>query len=80
MTLSDLKNYHEGEGCKCCASSSWDCGCENSDWTPKIEKLVKCWINMSPSEMRLHCGEMTSREIRTVKAVLKNIIEMAKNG
>lgn len=31
------------------------------------------WLRMSPSDMRLRCGEMTAQEIRTVKAVLKNI-------
>ena len=32
------------------------------------------WANMSDSEMRLKCGEMTAQEIRSIKAVLNNIL------
>ena len=42
-----------------------------------IEDRVKWWNNMSPSEMRLHAGEMTNQEILTVKAILKNILEFS---
>jgi len=31
------------------------------------------WKNLSPAELRLHCGEMSAQEIRTVKAVLNAI-------
>ena len=41
----------------------------------KLESRLKWWYDMKPSEMRLHGGEMTNQEIRTVKAVLKNILD-----
>jgi len=34
MTSRKLKNYIEGQGCKCYAHNSSECGC-NVDWTPK---------------------------------------------
>ena len=34
MTSKKLKNYIEGQGCKCYAHNSSECGC-NVDWTPK---------------------------------------------
>jgi hypothetical protein len=40
-----------------------------------IIQSAKKWYDMSDSQMRLHCGEMTAQEIRTVKAVLRNILE-----
>ncbi len=32
------------------------------------------WSNITDSEMRLRCGEITAQEIRTVRAVLNAII------
>lgn len=34
MTKRKLKNYIEGQGCKCYAYNSSECGC-GVDWTPK---------------------------------------------
>ena len=39
-----------------------------------LEETVKFWRDMSDSEMRLRCGELTAQEIRTVRAVLNNIL------
>ena len=36
------------------------------------EKVIK-WRDMSDDQMRLQCGEMTTQEIRTVRAVLSAI-------
>lgn len=36
--------------------------------------LVKMWRDMPAAEMRLRCGEMTAQEIKTVRAVLNQII------
>jgi len=40
----------------------------------RVQKEVESWLNMSSQEMRLRCGEISNDEIRTVKAVLKNIL------
>jgi hypothetical protein len=40
----------------------------------KICSSVHKWRNYSDSEMRLHCGELTAQEIRSIKAVLQSII------
>ena len=34
-TLKHLESYYEGQGCKCEARSSSECGCHDVDWTPK---------------------------------------------
>jgi hypothetical protein len=39
----------------------------------KTRKEIETWLNMSNDEMRLKCGELTTNEIRAVKAVLKSI-------
>jgi len=36
--------------------------------------LVEAWRDMPADEMRLRCGEMTAQEIRTVRAVLNQIL------
>lgn len=33
------------------------------------------WLNLSDAGMRLRCGEMTAQEIRTVRTVLKAIVD-----
>ncbi len=33
------------------------------------------WANLTDAELRLRCGEMTSQEIRTVRAVLNAILD-----
>ena len=38
-----------------------------------LEGEVCRWLDMSNSEMRLICGELTTQEIRTVKTVLNYI-------
>ena len=38
-----------------------------------IETALK-WKGMTASEMRLHLGEMTAQEVRTVRAVLNQIL------
>lgn len=40
----------------------------------KIRDRALHWQNMSADQMRLQMGEMTAQEIRTVKAVLNNIL------
>ena len=35
---------------------------------------VEAWGEMSDSDMRLRCGELTAQEIRTVRAVLNAIL------
>ena len=40
----------------------------------EIEMNVRMWQNMTASEMRLRMGEMTAQEIRTVRAVLNQIL------
>ena len=40
----------------------------------EIEMNVRVWQNMTASEMRLRMGEMTAQEIRTVRAVLNQIL------
>ena len=73
IPLSGLSDYFPGKGCRCSAHDEGECGC-NVDWTPRIQKIVECWRKMSGSEMRLHCGEMSAQEVRTVKAVLGSIL------
>lgn len=66
-------DYVEGGDCTCAAYDECECGC-GADWTPKVEKLVEAWRDMPADEMRLRCGEMTAQEIRTVRAVLNQIL------
>mgnify|MGYP000957535150 CR=1 FL=1 len=33
--MKHLEKYYAGEGCKCFARSSSECGCHDVDWTPK---------------------------------------------
>lgn len=77
-SITELATYFEGSGCICAAYSESECGCSDVDWTPKVEKLVAAWRDMSDAEMRLHCGEMTAQEIRTVRAVLNQILPPEK--
>lgn len=37
--------------------------------------LIRKWMKMPAQEMRLRFGEMTNQEIRTVRAVLRNMID-----
>jgi len=62
-----------GEGCVCNAWNDTECGCPDVEWGHRAEKLVKLWLEMPSQEMRLRCGEMTSQEIRSVRAVLDAI-------
>ena len=39
---------------------------------------VEAWGEMSDSDLRLRCGELTAQEIRTVRAVLKQILQPNK--
>jgi predicted transposase YbfD/YdcC len=71
-------DYFPGKNCFCAALSKNECAC-GADWTPKMQKNVERWYKMKPDEMRLRCGEMTAQEIRTVKAILKNILNDVKN-
>lgn len=66
-------SYVEGKDCICAAYGECECGC-GADWTPRVEKFVEMWRDMTDSEMRLHCGEITAQEIRTVRAVLNQIL------
>jgi hypothetical protein len=66
-------DYVPGGECCCAAYGECECGC-GADWTPKVEKLVRAWRDMPAAEMRLRCGELTAQEIRTVRAVLNQII------
>ena len=77
VSLTSLADYVEGGDCTCAAHGEYECAC-GADWTPKIEKLVKAWRDMPADEMRLRCGEMTAQEIRTVRAVLNQIIKTKK--
>jgi len=74
-----MNNYYPGKDCTCFASNENECAC-GADWTPRVQKEVEKWLNMSDSEIRLHCGETTAQEIRTVKAVLKSILNYTKNS
>jgi hypothetical protein len=40
----------------------------------KLYSSLYKWAKYSDSEMRLHCGELTAQEIRSIKAVLKAIL------
>lgn len=72
-------DYVEGIDCICAAYDECECGC-GADWTPKIEKLVEAWRDMPADQMRLRCGEMTAQEIRTVRAVLNQILTANVQG
>ena len=74
-TASDdlFADYVEGSDCICAAYGECECGC-GADWSTKLEKLVEAWRDMPADEMRLRCGEMTAQEIRTVRAVLNQIL------
>ena len=74
-SLDTLSDYHPGQDCKCLAYGSHECGCD-ADWTPRVEKLVAAWRDMSSAEMRLRCGELTSQEIRTIRAILNQILPL----
>lgn len=76
--ITELATYFEGKGCICGAYAENECGCIDADWTPKVEKLVAAWRDMSDAQMRLNCGEMTAQEIRTVRAVLNQILPPEK--
>ena len=65
--------YSPGQDCECSAYGQSECGC-SADWTPRINKIVAAWRDMPAAEMRLRCGELTAQEIRTVRAVLKQIL------
>jgi len=41
---------------------------------------VREWRGLSDDAMRLRCGEMTAQEIRTVRAVLDDIIRRSEGG
>lgn len=73
VSLDLFADYVEGGDCTCAAYEECECGCR-ADWTPKIEKLVEAWRDMPTDEMRLRCGEMTAQEVRTVRAVLNQIL------
>lgn len=64
-------------------------GCEQDDKVPvsfarqlerelnasnKIKEKASSYAAMSDSELRLRCGELTAQEIRTIRAVLNNIL------
>ena len=40
---------------------------------------VEAWGEMSDSDLRLRCGELTAQEIRTVRAVLNAILANSKD-
>lgn len=69
-----LYDFFPGHNCKCGVDLGGECFC-GADWTPKAQKRVETWLTMSDDEMRLRCGEMGAQEIRSVRAVLKNILE-----
>ena len=73
MNIEEIEKYSPGQDCICWAWNDYDCGC-GADWTPRITKLVQAFAEMTPSEMKLICGEMTAQEIRTVKAILNWIL------
>ena len=66
--------YSPGQDCQCSAYGECECGC-SAEWTPRINKIVAAWRDMPAAEMRLRCGELTAQEIRTVRAVLKQILQ-----
>lgn len=68
------RQYYPGKGCRCGAHDYGECCCEEVEWTPKVEKLVKEWVDMPTQEVRLRIGEATNGEIRTIKAVLRQIL------
>lgn len=72
--ITELASYVEGSGCICGAYGECECGCPDADWTPKVEKLVAAWRDLSDDELRLNCGEMTPQEMRTLRAVLNQIL------
>lgn len=52
---------------------------ENHKWVSELLgsnsiTKVQRWRDMSNDELRLHCGEMTAQEIRSIKAVLNAIL------
>ena len=69
--------YSPGQDCQCSAYGECECGC-SAEWTPRINKIVAAWRDMPAAEMRLRCGELTAQEIRTVRAVLKQILQPNK--
>jgi len=74
LTLSDIMAQKPGYGCECFARGQYECGCD-ADWDSRAERRSKYISEMSDSEMRLQFGEMTAQEIRTVKAILKVILQ-----
>jgi len=71
--MENFDKYIPGMGCQCFAHNVSECCCD-ADWTTRTEKRVVMWRDMSDSEMRLRCGEMTAQEIRTVRAVMNQIL------
>jgi len=45
----------------------------HNDVADLLERLAK-WKDMSADDFRLHCGEMGSNEIRSVRAVLNAVV------
>lgn len=37
--------------------------------------IIHKWANMSSSQLRLQCGELTAQEIRSIKAVLNAMLK-----
>lgn len=40
-----------------------------------IEARAKEWLNKSNQQIRLQAGEVTGQEIRTFKAILRNVLQ-----
>lgn len=47
--------YYAGKGCRCCASSAFECGCEGVDWTdPEVYRLRKEITKLRAALLRWH--------------------------
>lgn len=53
------------------------CDCREAHFAKSqlVYESVVNWLNKSDAQIRLQIGEATAQEIRTVRAILKNILE-----
>jgi len=58
-----------------CITHHFACDCREAMFAEamQIQRRVVDWQNQSDEGLRLRCGELTAQEIRTIRAVLKNL-------
>jgi hypothetical protein len=64
---------------KTCTTHHFACDCRETLFAEsmKTRRHVVDWSLLSDEGLRLRCGELTAQEIRTIRAVIKAILDTA---